>query len=122
MRIAIVDDDPLQALLIRELSDASPHDFVAHHALDDLLRAGPCGYELIFLDCRLPPFRGYDETLPQLESAGYRGRVILMSAEKAAASEASYGFSVTGPVDKIKLLDPAGLAALIKGDPLAGSG
>lgn len=116
MRIAVVDDDPIELLLLRELSRsfADGLEFEGHTTIRAFLEANPEQYDLVFLDRRIPPHDEYVETLSLLASTGYRGRVVLMTAHDSGISPCDYHFEVVGPVDKIELLQPETLQALIQ--------
>ncbi|WP_339746145.1 hypothetical protein [uncultured Maricaulis sp.] len=115
MRIAVVDDDPIELILLRDLSADfdSTLEFEGHTTVRSLLESGPQQYDLLFLDRRIPPHREYYETLPMLESAGYDGRVVMMTAHDSGVENGDYRFELVGPVNKIDLLQPDTLKALI---------
>jgi DNA-binding NarL/FixJ family response regulator len=115
MRIAVVDDDPIELMLLRELSAAFDDslEFEGHASMDAFVESGPDRCELVFLDRRIPPFEEYRETLPMLASAGYQGRVVLMTAHDSGVRNADYEFELVGPVNKLDLLEPDTLKAII---------
>ncbi len=115
MRIAVVDDDPIELMLLRELSAAFDDslEFEGHTSIRAFTESGPQQYELVFLDRRIPPHEEYHETLPLLASTGYQGRVVLMTAHDSGVSNADFDFELVGPVNKLDLLDPAILKAII---------
>jgi CheY-like chemotaxis protein len=115
MRIAVVDDDPIELMLLRELSTSFDDtlEFEGHITVKAFLESKPEQYDLVFLDRRIPPHDEYRETLPMLDSAGYEGRVILMTAHDSGVRNCDYRFELVGPVNKLDLLEPATLKALI---------
>lgn len=115
MRIAIVDDDPAEHMILRELGAAVRPDavFEGFSSLEAFLQADPRRFDLVFLDRRLPPYESYAETLPQIDATGFDRRIVLMTAMTPRSRLDVYGFRVTGPVDKIALIDPECLAAHI---------
>jgi CheY-like chemotaxis protein len=115
MRIAVVDDDPIELMLLQELSAGFDDslDFEGHTSIRAFIASGPQQYDLVFLDRRIPPHNEYLETLPMLASTGYQGRVVLMTAHDSGVRNADYGFELVGPVNKLDLLEPATLKAII---------
>tara|TARA_R110000868_G_scaffold234257_2_gene487938 strand:+ start:6873 stop:7229 length:357 start_codon:yes stop_codon:yes gene_type:complete len=115
MRIAVVDDDPIELMLLRELSTSFDDslEFEGHTTVRAFIDSKPSQYDLVFLDRRIPPHDEYRETLPMLASAGYEGRVVLMTAHDSGVKNSDYRFELVGPVNKIDLLEPATLKALI---------
>tara|TARA_R110000868_G_scaffold235373_2_gene489294 strand:- start:11908 stop:12264 length:357 start_codon:yes stop_codon:yes gene_type:complete len=116
MRIAVVDDDPIELILLEELAGDFDKtlNFTGHTTLKSFIDSGPSQFDLVFLDRRIPPYTEFSETLPMLTEAGYRGRVILMTAHGSGVRAEDYEFEIVGPVDKLELLDPARLEALIR--------
>ncbi len=78
MRIAVVDDDPIELLLLRELSAGFDEtlEFEGHTTVRDFIESSPEQYDLVFLDRRIPPHDEYCETLPMLASTGYQLSLI----------------------------------------------
>ena len=123
MRIAVVDDDPAEHLILRELGAAVRPDacFVGFLSMQDFIDAGPEGFDIVFLDRRLPPYERYAETLPALAESAFDGRVVLMTAAVPQSAMDRFRFPVSGPVDKLALLDPDCLAAVLDDVPFAGA-
>ncbi|SDL59890.1 response regulator [Maricaulis salignorans] len=115
MRIAVVDDDPIELMLLRELSTSFDDtlQFEGHTTVRDFIESSPQQYDLVFLDRRIPPHDEYRETLPMLASAGYEGRVVLMTAHDSGIKKGDYRFELVGPVNKLDLLQPTTLQAII---------
>jgi len=113
MRIAIVDDDRDEHVLLTEIGELNAHgrSVDAFLRFNDFLKAGPQHYDHVFLDRCLPPARDYADNLEQLEAAGFQGHVILITASKRPTVLRRYGFNVSGPFDKLDLLDPEALQA-----------
>jgi DNA-binding NtrC family response regulator len=116
MRIAVVDDDQIELVLLEELAGDFDKtlSFTGYTTVKSFVEGGPSQYDLIFLDRRIPPHTEFSETLPLLTEAGYCGRVILMTAHGSGVRAEDYEFEIVGPVDKLELLDPARLEALIR--------
>lgn len=114
-RIAVVDDDPVEVVLLSEIgSEVSPTcDFVGHATVRDFIAAGPSQYPLVFLDRRIPPYNDYSETLPMLAEAGFKGRVVLMTAYDPGLELGEFPFEIKGPIDKLELLNPDTLGPLL---------
>lgn len=115
MRVAIVDDDRDEHVLLAEVTAGELPDVVCEGftRFCDFLAAGPDRYDHIFLDRCLPPDSGYEANLGRLEAARFQGHVILMSACVKPVETGGYCFSITGPVDKYALLDPRRIAACL---------
>lgn len=115
MRIAVVDDDPIELVLLRELSTKFDEtlEFEGHTTVRDFIDSSPERYDLVFLDRRIPPHDEYRETLPMLASTGYQGRVVLMTSHDSGVQNGDYRFELIGPIDKLELLIPDKLRALI---------
>jgi len=107
-RIAVIDDDPVEHLLITEMASELGLDiaFDCYTSLDACLEAGVDAFTHIFLDRRLPPYNEYTETLPKLAEAGFTGKIILMTAHDPGLETGAYPFSLIGPVDKLELIEP----------------
>jgi len=119
MRIAVVDDDPAEHLILRELgaSVRAEARFEGFLSMQDFINAGPEGFDIVFLDRRLPPYERYCETLPALADTAFDGRVVLMTAAAPQSAMDSFRFPISGPVDKLALLDPECLAAYLDDTP-----
>lgn len=115
MHIAVVDDDPAEHMILSEIGAAIRPEavFEGFLTLADFLAAGPARFDLVFLDRRLPPYETYRETLPAIDAAGYTGHVVLMTAAVLQTPLEGFRFHVTGPVDKLSLIDPSCLAACL---------
>lgn len=117
MRIAIVDDDTVEHLILSELGRAENPDleFEGFDALDRFIEAGPEDFQHVFLDRRLPPYDNFEESLSEIAKSGYTGHVILMTADATQLDTSAYAFKVTGPINKIDLLNPGKLAGCLTG-------
>ena len=120
-RIAVVDDDPVEHLLITEMGhDLSPEtEFDCYTSLAEFLATDVQAYSHIFLDRRLPPHNEYTETLPDIEAAGFKGDVVMMTAHDPGIELGQYTFRLIGPVDKLKLIQPDTLTQILEGVYLA---
>jgi len=112
MRIAIVDDDTVEHLILSELGKAENPalEFQGFDALERFIEAGPDRFDHVFLDRCLPPYEDFADTLRHIAEAGYAGHVILMTADATRLDTAEYAFKVTGPINKIDLLNPGKLS------------
>jgi CheY-like chemotaxis protein len=117
MRIAIVDDDTVEHLILSELGRAENPDleFEGFDALDGFIAADPNVFDHVFLDRCLPPYDNFEDTLTQIAQSGYAGHVILMTADAPRLDTSDYAFRVTGPINKIDLLNPGRLAGCLSG-------
>lgn len=118
--VAVVDDDPVELVLLTEIAaEVSPEAVLTGFNSVEAFVQGEVGeYALVLLDRRIPPHRDYSETLPMLAGAGYDKRVALMTAHDPGLEIGEYPFSVTGPVDKLDLLKPEVLKAVLTASPL----
>jgi CheY-like chemotaxis protein len=116
IRIAIIDDDPVEAILLGEIAkDLGSHfEFVAFSTIDAFLECEINAFELAFLDRRLPPHNEFSETLPLLAEAGFSGRIVLMTAHDPGLQIPVYPFAIIGPVDKLDLLQIETLAPILE--------
>ena len=108
MRIAVIDDDPVEAVLLSELSkDISPdYAFESFSSIDAFLAADPASFRVAFLDRRIPPYEEFTQTLPMIDKSEFKGRLILMTAHDSGTDTENYAFEVVGPVEKLELLNP----------------
>lgn len=81
--VLVVDDNSHQHELFRCYALHLGDVFLSHaHSLDEAVeRLSNMAVELILLDNRIPPYSDYRETVPQLRSAGYQGKIIVISAD-----------------------------------------
>ena len=120
INVAVVDDDPVELVLLKEMAT----EVVGHvsmrgfdkieHFLDEDINA----FDVVFLDRRMPPYRDYTDTLPMLAAAGYRNRVILMTAHDPGLEVGTHEFRISGPIDKLDLLKPEIFGAVIRDEPV----
>ncbi|WP_203291025.1 response regulator [Maricaulis parjimensis] len=115
MRIAIVDDDAVEHMILSELGRAEDPslEFQGFEALDRFIAAGPGQFDHVFLDRCLPPYDSFEDTLKEIAAAGYGGHVILMTADAPRLDTTGFDFQVTGPINKIDLLNPGKLAGCL---------
>ncbi len=120
-RIAVIDDDPVEHLLITEMgSDVMPDaEFVCFTTLTAFLEADVTSFTHIFLDRRLPPYNEYHETLPEIAAAGFAGNVVMMTAFDPGIETGEYDFQLIGPIDKLQIIQPETLTAVLDGVYLA---
>ncbi|KAA5803518.1 response regulator transcription factor [Alkalicaulis satelles] len=119
-RITLIDDDPVEALILRELlaHGGAGHELVHHTRLEDFTTAPVA--DLVLLDRRVPPHDDFASSLPALEASGYAGPVLLISAAPEGVSAGSDVLTLTGPVSKSDLLEPAAVARAIEAALAAG--
>lgn len=122
-RIALIDDDPVEALILRSLLEHSGSDHVLEHftSVEAFAEAPEAEADLVILDRRVPPHGCFSDTLPVIEASGYRGPVMLITAAPEGVSASSQVLRLIGPVPKSDLLEPAAVARAI-GEALAAGG
>lgn len=120
-RIALIDDDPVEALILRSLLEHSGSDHVLEHFTSVEAFADAPQADLVILDRRMPPWGCFADTLPVIEASGYRGPVMLITAAPEGVSASSQVLRLIGPVPKSDLLEPAAVARAI-GEALAAGG
>lgn len=115
VRIAVIDDDPVETVLLSELSKevGDQFDFVPFSTLEAFVEGGADGFQLAFLDRRIPPHEEFSETLPEVAKSGFKGRVVLMTAHDPGVDIDDYPFEVIGPVEKMSLLDVKTLGEIL---------
>ena len=117
-RIAVIDDDPVEFMLLTEFAELGGRadDWRHFNTLDAFAAArGEGGFDLVLLDRRIPPIRDFSDSLPLLAGAGFSGPVILMSAEPASIeSMQTDGLTLIGPVDKAELQSEGAVTRLIE--------
>ena len=118
--VAVVDDDPVELVLLTEIAaEVSPETVLTgFSSIEAFVQEQVQQFALVLLDRRIPPYRDYSETLPMLADAGYDKRVALMTAHDPGLEIGDYPFSITGPVDKLDLLKPDVLKAVLTASPL----
>ena len=117
-RIALIDDDPVEALILRSLLEHSGSQHMLAHVTTVEAFAEAPEADLVILDRRIPPWGCFSETLPLIEASGWRGPVMLITAAPEGVTAASQVLKLIGPVSKSDLLEPAAVARAI-GDALA---
>ena len=95
MRIAVVDDDPIELLLLRELSASFDDslEFEGHTSIRAFIESGPERCDLVFLD---PPYRQglAGPALAALHQAGWiaAGTICVVETGSAEDPEVPGGF------------------------------
>lgn len=114
-RIALIDDDPTEAMILEGMLEYAGADHEMTHATSLAGFAAEAGaFDLVLLDRRLPPYEDFSESLPALAQTGWRGPVVLITAfSDAPAPDAPDGLTLIGPVNKGDLLSPEAVSALI---------
>lgn len=120
-RIAVIDDDPVEHLLITEMGgDLMPEaEFECFTTLDAFLQSDVSTFTHIFLDRRLPPYNEYQETLPEIAATGFSGDLVMMTAHDPGQDLGTFEFKLIGPIDKLELIRPDILTPILAGEYLA---
>ncbi|MCC5996532.1 MAG: hypothetical protein JJU18_09220 [Oceanicaulis sp.] len=117
-RLALIDDDPVEALILRELiAHGAPDHALAHFTSVEAFTtaAQAAQTDLVILDRRVPPHDSFCESLPVIEGSGYRGPVLLISAAPEDIRARSPALALTGPMSKSDLLTPEAVARAVNG-------
>lgn len=113
--IALIDDDPTEAMILEGMLEHGPagHQLVHTRSIAAFGDAGARA-DLVLLDRRLPPHDSFAAGVAALAATGYRGPVMLVTAfSDEPAPAAPDGLTVLGPVDKGDLLTPEAVDAAI---------
>jgi FixJ family two-component response regulator len=114
-RIVLIDDDPVEALVIGGLlehADAG-HVFESFTSVEAFTASAPGGAELVLLDRRIPPHQSFQSSLDALAASAHQGPVVLITAGPCEETDLSWRGGVHGPIDKSQLLTPQALGNLI---------
>ncbi|MGP1275062.1 MAG: hypothetical protein ACQRW7_06565 [Caulobacterales bacterium] len=117
LRVAIIDDDPVETEILSILMDevfeaADVSSFATVSEFIDESRKSD--FELVFLDRRLPPYASFDETLPLIVPAARDAAILLITAHTFERVDLSAYPNVAGPFAKLDLMTPEDLRSLIE--------
>ena len=115
-QIALIDDDPVEALVVSGLLEhvAADHTMTHFTTVEAFVTAPQADqYDLVLLDRRIPPHRTFSESLAVLADGPYAGPIVLISAGPSDDLRLSSRSPLTGPVDKADLLTPKALERLL---------
>ncbi|WP_203293550.1 hypothetical protein [Maricaulis parjimensis] len=115
-KIAVIDDDPVEYMLLTEFAALGTRkdDWQHIQTLDAFAAAhAETGFDLVFLDRRVPPVGRFAESLPLIQAAGYAGPVVLMSASYDGKPTAPDGILLLGPVEKSDIQSETALDAMV---------
>ncbi len=116
-QIALIDDDPVEALVVSGLLEhvAAGHTLTHFTTVEAFMTAPDADqYDLVLLDRRVPPHQTFTESLAMLADGPYAGPIVLMSAGPSDELRLSSRSPLTGPVDKADLLTPKALERLVE--------
>lgn len=116
IRIALIDDDTTEAMILEGMLEHADGDYALTHfptvsafqSTED-----PGGFDLVFLDRRIPPFERFEDSLPLLEGTTLAAPVVLISAFADALDAYDGRLRLVGPVPKSDLLDPESVARVV---------
>lgn len=115
-RIALIDDDSTEAMILEGMLEHAPGDFSLSHfsSLDAFANAeGAAAFDVVFLDRRIPPFERFEDSLAALEQSAVDAPVILISAHADGPADYAGRLRLVGPVSKSDLLDPDSVARVV---------
>lgn len=118
MKVALIDDDPVEETILSGLAEHIdlPVAFTAFTTLERFLEHPEArGFDMIFLDRRVPPHLDFTDTLPKLAEAGVTSPIVLLTARTLGRVHPPEGLSVMGPYEKLDVQDPDVLADLLSG-------
>lgn len=114
--IALIDDDPTEALVISGLLEhgAAGHT-MSHYPTVEGFAAEPdaARFDLVLLDRRVPPHQSFRDSLAALSDSAYLGPVALISASPCVEAGLVAPGPIIGPINKADLLTPDALERLV---------
>ena len=122
-RVAVIDDDPVEMTILSGLAEHVPGSYEFDHyssvnAFCEDSKAS--GYDLVFLDRRVPPHSDYVESLPVLEECGFEGIVVMLTARRLGPGKPKSRLRLLGPYEKLDIQDPEVMEYLLNGRPAPG--
>ena len=119
----MIDDDPVEMTILSGLAEHVPGSFEFDHyssvnAFCEDSKAS--GYDLVFLDRRVPPHSDYVESLPVLEGCGFEGIVVMLTARRLGPGKPKSRLRLLGPYEKLDIQDPEVMEYLLNGRPAPG--
>ena len=115
-RIALIDDDPVEALVLEGLLDhvGAGHALSRFASVEAFADTADTAFDLVLLDRRVPPHQAFALGLSALARSSYRGPVVLITAGFCQEGTLDWPGPLHGPVDKGDLLTPERLTGLIE--------
>lgn len=120
IRIAVIDDDPIEQTLLKGFSAhiAGPFEWTGFESVELFAtRDDAAQFDLVFLDRKIPPFVRFVDTVPIIEASGFTGRIILLSAHSEEQAPLSSTCEIIGPIDKIAVQNKNQLEDLLQIPP-----
>lgn len=113
--IALIDDDPVEAMVIGGLLEHVKPDHTLHSfaSVEAFAERETAEFDLLLLDRRVPPHRTFETSLQALVGSAYCGPVVLLTANVESETALRWRGGLHGPVDKGRLLTPDAVARLI---------
>jgi CheY-like chemotaxis protein len=113
--IALIDDDPVEAMVIGGLLEHVKPDHTLHRfaSVEAFAERETAEFDLLLLDRRVPPHQSFESSLEALVGSAYRGPVVLFTASAESETALRWRGGLHGPVDKGQLLTPDAVARLI---------
>ena len=118
-RIALIDDDPTEALIVQGMLDYSGtnHTLAHYRSVEDFAGSEASStFDLVMLDRRIPPHQSFPSSLAVLKACAFTGPILLLSAgavDLSELSQAPQAMRLAGPLNKADLLTPESMAAAI---------
>lgn len=115
-RIALIDDDPVEALVIGGLLDHvdADHQLEAFQSVDAFIQSDDRNVDVILLDRRVPPHLDFATSLDALRASQFSGPIVMITAGAEEEADNAWRGPLHGPIDKGQLLTPDALSRLLK--------
>jgi len=115
---AIIDDDPVELTILSGLAQSLDQDwnFTRFPTIDAFLTSmDTAGFEVLFLDRRVPPHDCFEPSLAMIERSDFKGHVVLLTNHRLGGRPPASTLKLLGPYEKLDIQEPNVLEALLNG-------